>query len=170
QRARGDYDYSSVDLYLHDVSPDSLGERSVGVAGGIPAGYLFHAIFVNDDFRLRPNLTINLGLRYEYVTVPVVSRYQSFSALASVPGLITFDEPQSQKNNWAPRVGLAWSPGNRGVWSIRAGFGINYDQTYNNLNINAKPAYFQQTEDVNLTVQTPDFLKNGGLPPSNAIS
>jgi len=170
QRARGDYEYSSVDLFLRDLSPDVLGERSVGVAGGIPAGYLFHGIFVNDDFRLRNNLTLNLGLRYEYVTVPVVSRYQSTSAPADLPGLITFRSPQSDKNNWAPRIGIAWSPGKSGVWSVRAGFGINYDQTYNNLNINIKPPYFQQTEDVpSLTNNTPNFLAQGGLPPSNAI-
>jgi hypothetical protein len=170
QRSRGDYDYSTLDLYLHDLSPDSLGERSVGVAGGIPAGYLFHSVFFNDDYRIKPNLTLNLGVRYEYVTVPVVSRYQSFSSAANLPGLITFGEPQPQKNNWAPRLGIAWSPGNSAAWSIRAGFGINYDQPYNNLNINAKPGYFQQTEDVpSLTNNTPNFLANGGLPPSNAI-
>jgi hypothetical protein len=169
QRARGDYDYTQVDLYLHDLSPDSLGERSTGVAGGIPVGYLLHGMFVNDDFRLRPNLTVNLGVRYEYTTVPVVSRYQQFSSAANVPGLITFGVPQSQKNNWAPRLGFAYSPGKSDVWTVRGGFGINYDQTYNNLNINAKPGYFQQTEDVNLTVQTPNFLSGGGLPPSNKI-
>jgi hypothetical protein len=170
QRSRGDYDYSTLDLYLHDLSPDSLGERSVGVAGGIPVGYLFHAVYFNDDYRIRSNITLNLGIRYEYVTVPVVSRYQSASAAANLPGLITFGEPQPQKNNWAPRLGIAWSPGKSGVWSIRAGGGINYDQPYNNLNINAKPGYFQQTEDVpSLTNNTPNFLAQGGLPPSNAI-
>jgi hypothetical protein len=170
QRARGDYEYSTVDMYLHDLSPDVLGERSVGVSGGIPAGYLYNSAYANDDFRIRPNITLNLGVRYEYVTVPVVSRYQSYSALANVPGLITFAEPQPKKSDWSPRIGIVWSPGSQALWSIRAGFGMNYDQSYNNLSINAKPAYFQQTEDVNLNVQTPNFLKNGGLPPSNVIS
>jgi hypothetical protein len=170
QRSRGDYDYSTLDLYLHDLSPDSLGERSVGVSGGIPVGYLFHAVYFNDDYRIKPNITLNLGVRYEYVTVPVVSRYQSFSSAANLPGLITFGVPQSQTNNWAPRIGIAWSPGNSAVWSVRAGFSINYDQPYNNLNINSKPGYFQQTEDVpSLSNNTPNFLANGGLPPSNAI-
>jgi hypothetical protein len=170
QRARGDYEYSTVDLFLRDLSPDDLGERSVGVAGGIPAGYLAHSFFVNDDYRIRPGITLNLGVRYEYVTVPVVSRYQQFSALANYPGLITFGEPQPRGKDWAPRLGVAWSPGNSNVWSIRAGFGLSYDNSYNNLSINDKPAYFQQTEDVpSLTVQTSNFLANGGLPPSNVI-
>ena len=170
QRARGDYEYSTLDLYLRDQSPDEIGERSVGVAGGIPAGYLYSAGFFNDDYRVKPNLTLNLGVRYEYVTVPVVSRYQDSSALANYPGLITFGTPQSQKTNWAPRVGIAWSPGKSGLWSVRTGFGINYDNQYNNLSINEKPAYFSLTEDVpSLTTLTPNFLANGGLPPSNAI-
>jgi len=169
QRARGDYDYSTVDLYLRDISPDVLGQRSVGVTGGIPAGYLLHSLYVNDDFRLRPNLTVNLGLRYEYMTVPVVSRYQKYSNAADVPGVITFAEPKSQNNNWAPRVGFAWSPGTSNNWSVRAGFGLNYDLTYNNLNINAKPAYFQQTKDVDLNTPTPNFLAGGGLLPSSDV-
>jgi hypothetical protein len=169
QRARGDYDYSTLDFYLRDLSPDSLGERSVGVQGGIPAGYLLHTLYANDDFNVKPNLTLNLGLRYEYMTVPVLTRYQQFSSAADVPGVITFREPTSQKTNFAPKIGFAYSPGKSSNWTVRGGFSLNYDLTYNNLNINAKPAYFQQTEDVNLNVQTPGFLAGGGLPPSNAI-
>jgi hypothetical protein len=44
QRSRGDYDYSTLDLYLHDLSPDSLGKRSVNVSGVIPTGYVFHTV------------------------------------------------------------------------------------------------------------------------------
>jgi hypothetical protein len=169
QRSRGDYDYSTVDLYLRDISPDSLGERSVGVSGGIPAGYLFHSLYVNDDYRLKTNLTLNLGLRYEYMTVPVLTRYQSFSAPANVPGLISFQEPTPQKNNFAPKIGFAWTPGTSSNWAVRGGFSLNYDLTYNNLNINAKPAYFQQTKDVDLNTPSPQFLAKGGLTPSSGI-
>ncbi len=170
QRARGDYEYSTLDLYLRDLSPNVLGERSVGVAGGLPMGYLFHSPYFNDDYRIRPNLTLNLGLRYEYMTIPVIIRYQALSSPADVPGLLTFHSPQSQKNDWSPRLGVAWSPGKSGLWSVRAGFSINYDQPYSNLFTAIKPGYFVQTEDVpSLTNNTPNFLQQGGLPPSNAV-
>ena len=69
QRSRGDYEYSTLELYLKDLTPDVLGERSLGAPtyyGDQIASYYY----VNDNYRLRPNLTVNLGLRYEYTTVP----------------------------------------------------------------------------------------------------
>ena len=155
QRARGDYDYASLEEFLLDKQPTggSLsgvpGERSVGTANGVPFGYLQTAAYVNDDFRVRPNLTLNLGLRYEYVTVPVGSRAQQFSSIADVPGVINFASPKSDKNNWAPRLGFAYTPGKSGTWSIRGGVSMSYDNTYINLAQNASPAYYQTTVDVN---------------------
>lgn len=164
QRVRGDYEYSTLEKYLQDLSPDILGERSAGPTSD-PLGFLQHEAYFNDDFRILPNLTINLGLRYEYVTIPVASRTQSFSALASIPGPggITFAEPKPSGKEWSPRIGFAYSPGTSGVWSIRGGFGRAFDLTYGNLNANAAPAYFQTTQDVDLSTGTPSFLANGGL-------
>src|SRR5262249_4194413 len=136
QRARGDYDYSSLEEFLLDNQPTgsafgtpSSGERSVGALNGVPFGFLQHAAYFQDDWRIKPNLTLNLGLRYEYVTVPVGSRAQQYSSIANVPGVITFAAPKSGTNDWQPRLGFAYSPGNDGKWSIRGGVGMSYDNT-----------------------------------------
>lgn len=164
QRLRGDYDYNTLNQFLLDLAPDAQGQRSAGSLAGVPVGFLQHAWYVNDDYRLKPNFTVNLGIRYEYLTVPVASRAQKYNAAANVPGLITFGEPQPTKNNWAPRIGLAYSPGTSGRTSIRAGFGMSYDQFYNNLATNEKPPYYQATYTSNPTSNTPNFLASGGLP------
>ena len=70
-----------------------LGERSTGTPPA-PFGFIESAGFFNDDFRVSHNLTLNLGLRYEYVTVPVGSRYQANDAIASVPGVVTSPIPR----------------------------------------------------------------------------
>jgi len=169
QRVRGDYDYASLETYLLDKQPDGgtssgvTGERSFGAAGGVPEGFLQHSAFVNDDYRIRPNLTLNLGLRYEYVTVPVGSRAQSYSSLADVPGVITFRRPKSSTNDWSPRVGFAWSPGAAKVWTVRGGVGRSFSLPYANLSTNANPPYYQTTQDVNAAKPVNNFLANGGL-------
>lgn len=162
QRVLGNYEYSMLQYYLQDLTPDELGERSAGPTS-YPLGFLENEAFAGDDWKIRPNLTLNLGIRYEYVTMPVASRYQVYSDPADVPGVFTVPNPQFSKNNWAPRVGFAYAPGNNGDLSIRGGFAMAYDNSYANLNANAAPPYFQQTNDVDLGVGT-NFLANGGLP------
>ena len=163
QRVRGDYYYLTLQTFLEDLSPDDFGERSAGPTS-YPAGFLQNEAFFNDDWKVRPNLTFNLGLRYEYDTVPIASRYQVDSYLASVPGGISFGRPFFGSNDWSPRFGFAYSPGSNGTWVVRGGFAKAYDFTYANLTSNSAPPYFQQTNDVDTTTSTTGFLANGGLP------
>ena len=123
QRARGDYEYGSLELYLNDAVPDQLAERGVGPAlyyGDQSALYWY----ANDNFRIRKNLSLNFGLRHEYTTIPYTERLQRLNTIANVPGLIDFSEPRAPKKNLAPRIGFAWSPGKdrrnvnpRGFWN-----------------------------------------------------
>jgi len=164
QRVTGNYEYSTTELYLTDQAPDVLGERSAG-ATSYPVGFLQYSGYANDDIRIRPNLTINLGLRYEYVTMPVASRYQEYSSPASVPGLLTVGRPSYDPTNFAPRIGFAYSPGKQGDWVVRGGFSQAYDLPYSNLTANAAPPYFQQTNDCpGVNCAPTGFLASGGLP------
>jgi hypothetical protein len=170
QRARGDYDYASTEEFLLDLVPSTFGQRSTGnntYYGDQSAIY----VYGNDEWRFTKNLTINLGLRYEFTSVPFSERLQSLNSAASVPGLIDFSAPQPQYKNFAPRIGFAYSPGTSGNTSIRGGFGMAYDILYDNLGLLAVPPQFGGTCDVNLSVNggscafpTSNFLAGGGLP------
>lgn len=161
QRARGDYQYTTLGRYLLDLYPDNIAQRSVGDFVYWGNRWLWGG-YVNDNWKIRPNLTINLGLRYEYHTIPAGETLQTLNAASSVPGLITFGAPKAQTTNWMPRVGLAYTPGNDGRTTIRAGFGINYDVLFDNFGLLTLPPQLQTTQDVTGQSGT-GFLANGGL-------
>ncbi len=167
QRSRGDYEYSTLDRFLRDVNPDVLAERSLGnpVYYGDQTALYWYA---NDTFRVKPNLTVNLGVRYEYTTIPVGERQQALNQAASVPGLVDFSEPRAPKNNWGPRISLAYSPGSSATTSIRAGFAVAYDVLYDNIGILSLPPQLSGTVDT--PFPPPDitnYLANGGIPPTS---
>jgi len=166
QRSRGDYEYGSVDRFLRDVNPDVLAERSLGnpVYYGDQSAVYWYA---NDEWRVHPNFTLNLGVRYEYTTIPFGERSQALNQAASVPGLIDFSKPRAAKNNWGPRIGLAYSPGSSGRTSIRAGFAVAYDVLYDNIGILSLPPQLSGTVDTPFTPDISNYLASGGIPPTS---
>lgn len=180
QRSRGDYEYNATQVYLEDFAPDNFGQRSTGSStyyGNEKAIYFY----VNDTWRVSQHLSVNAGVRYEYTTTPIGENRQILNAISNTPSILVpqagnqalvFGEPQAPKNNWAPRIGFAYSPGSSGNTSIRAGFGMAYDTLYDNIGSLAVPPQIGSTENVaaglpppNVAPLTPNFLSNGGLPP-----
>jgi hypothetical protein len=170
QRVRGDYDYSSLALFATDGAPDTFGERSTGDTtyyGNQKSFYAFGA----DSWRVLPTLVLDFGLRYEFTQVPEsAATLQSLNSIASVPGLITFGTPTTQKKNFMPRVGFAFDPTGAGTTSIRGGYTMANDVLYDNLGILSAPAQVSATCDTTSSqgggcVWNPTaFLANGGLP------
>jgi hypothetical protein len=166
QRGRGDYEWDTLENYLTDQIP-YFGERTTGNFIYYGDQIQFGA-YVNDAWKVRPNFTVNLGVRYERTTLPYGERLQTVNAISNVPGLISFGNPKPQNLNFEPRVGFAWSPGTSGQTSIRGGFGINYDQLFDNLGILSAAPQFQQTVDVGGNPGG-NFLAGGAIP-ANASS
>ncbi len=166
QRSRGDYEWNYLSDYLFDYYPDSLAQRNVGGRTYYGNNQLY-GFYANDIFKVNDHLTLNLGLRYEFQTVPEGIEQQSLNNAASVPGLISFAAPQPTKLNLMPRIGVAYSPGTSGKTSIRAGFGTAYDQIRDNLGLNAAVPEFSTTIDVTGN-SGQGFLANGGIKPGAA--
>jgi hypothetical protein len=181
QRLRGDYEYntvnstvngtpatlSSLDLFLTDQFPSNLAQRNVGArpySGNLTQYYAF----ANDNWKAMSNLTVNLGLRYEFNGVAQSMRLFDADAIANTPGVLTFQAPQPQRKNFAPRIGIVYTPGHDASSSIRAGFGVAYDQVFDNVGTNATPPQASATVNANpANYPNGGFLASGGITPNS---
>ncbi len=92
--------------------------------------------FINDSYRVTPRLTLVGGLRYEYNSPPVDAGDRATIYDVATQTLVpvgTGGVPRSgfdaDKNNFAPRVGFAWTIGDEQATVLRGGYGIYYDQS-----------------------------------------
>ena len=90
-----------------------------------------YSTFFQDDWRVTPNLTLNLGLRYEYTT-PIREDHNLLGNFDPKLGLVQVGRQISSPYNpdrrdFAPRLGLAWDVTGKGTTVVRAGAGITYD-------------------------------------------
>jgi hypothetical protein len=115
--------YSSVANLISDVPTE------VRVTFGNPGGRLqstANGFFIQDDWRVRRNLQINLGLRYEYYT-PLTGAYN----VASSDPFGAFTKKGDpmfapDRNNFGPRLGIVWNPSGNQKTVVRAGAGVSY--------------------------------------------
>ena len=144
----------------------------------------YYSLFVQDDFRIHPRVTLNLGLRYD-LQQPLIDPQDR--KLAYVPGrqseiaptapeglLFPGDEGVSRgivawdKNNLAPRLGIAWDPRGDGRMSIRAGAGVFFGSiTGNEWNTTAdnQPFTVRQSFPTVFTLSDPYRNQPGGVGP-----
>jgi hypothetical protein len=108
--------------------------------------------FFEDNWRVKPNLTVALGIRYEY-NVPMTEKKNRLTNFDFATGTVvqagqagvsdsTYD---SDKNNFAPRIGFSWDLFNNGKWSLRGGYGVFYEIAVINtlLGLRLNPPFFE---------------------------
>lgn len=132
----GQLKYDSFEQFLRNpprnltgLQPPPGGATEVGVRESLFAGYF------QDDWRVRSNLTLNLGLRYEITTNPseAHNKFQQVTTLQGCSASLTACTPVPvsspfAKNptlrNFEPRIGFAWDPHGTGKTALRGGFGV----------------------------------------------
>jgi hypothetical protein len=139
-RTRGDYTFNNWDDFAAG-RPVQYRQQFGGTVRGHRTW--LSGMFVQDDYRVTPALTLNLGFRLEiFGAVNEVNRItsnlefdcrDSLGAAGSGPlGCITVGEDVTRNNfYWQPRIGLAWNPGN-GKTVVRAGYGLVADFNFLN--------------------------------------
>ena len=138
--------YSSLANFIDDFTGNSGSIDKVFGNPAVSPDVTLYMPYITDTFRVKENLTFTLGLRYEYWGTP--ENVLQFPALnikfgfgvpgAVFPNMYSFPQ-QPDRNNFAPRLGFAYTPkwGNwlfgHGATVIRGGYGIYYDGLYTNI-------------------------------------
>ncbi len=123
--------YNSTDDFIHNIMD------SVSVDGVLPVGGMrrtFWMGYAQDEFKALPNLTFNVGLRYEYFGVMHEVKDRIAVVDYACGGFCPPGTPMYDPNykNFEPRVSLAWVPGGaNGKTVIRSGFGMYYSANQN---------------------------------------
>ena len=129
QAYNGNFSFGSLSAFLQNV-PTSVLLLDPIKAGEVGTRQTLFGAYVDDSWRVRPTLTIDLGVRYEPTTLPTEAqdRFQVLSTLtsAALTPVHTLWPHNATLRNFSPRVGLSWDPFGDGKTAIRAGFGI-YD-------------------------------------------
>jgi Carboxypeptidase regulatory-like domain/TonB dependent receptor len=167
------YEFTSIEAfaadapYLTEATVNRIpGSPDFGNFTGTPRHFRWNrlAAFAEDDWKVFPRLTLNLGLRWDLFPGPSEtngilsniilgsgSTFQEQLAAASV-GRVTKMWNTDYKN-FAPRVGLAWDPTGKGTWAIRSGFSMAYEEPYSNLFTNA--SRFNPPDSTTVLIEPP---------------
>jgi hypothetical protein len=152
----------------------SSGSLNYGIAKA--DGFRYYAGFAQDDFKVNPRLTLNLGLRYERIGAPTerYHRYSNFNptamnALTGMPGAVQFADKDFGNtiyptgNNFAPRIGFAYDVTGGNKLIVRGGYGIFYYQPSGTFILGPYMG-FSTTSSYTAFNSEPAFQLGGGIP------
>jgi hypothetical protein len=170
----GTFTFANVNTFLSGQNATlfniTLGDRSSAIAQGALG------LYVQDNYKLRPNLTLELGFRYDWNMSPT-ERFNRFVIFDPATrslfqiGTNGFDDVYAQNNkNFEPRVGIAWDPFKDGKTSVRAAYSILTDQPVTNV-VTPLTSNPPLATPINVTTGNISFQNPGsaaaGLAPNN---
>jgi len=161
----GTFTFKSLSDFLTNT-PHSVAGVVPGLATPRYMRLTIAGVYVQDDWRFRPNFTLNLGLRYEFSTVLTETRGKltnlpTIDAAAPHLGDPYFSNPTLR--NFEPRLGFAWDPFRNGKTAVRGGFGM-FDvlpMLYTTVTMNGRGAPFFEIASGKLS---PGTFASGALP------
>jgi len=128
----GTYNFGSLSDFLDGTAAETFFVQIPGFTQHRNWRQWFYGFYVQDDLTLRPNLTLNLGLRVEFMTSPNdgSGRCANVSNVMMDTTRVGCPLFETSKDNFMPRFGFAWDPSGQGKMAIRGGFGLFYDQPF----------------------------------------
>jgi outer membrane receptor protein involved in Fe transport len=155
----------SDDLIVNELANFYIGNIFAEGNAGRTQRFTFNnnlSFFTQDEFRLRPNLTLTAGLRWEYYG-PLSEKNNLLSNFDASGNVVQVGSPTLPRvynrdlNNFAPRIGLAWNPRRSTV--VRAAYGLYYDYIPQNVLIaNFTNSAGVATNPVSTLSGTPNFV------------
>ena len=164
----GRYTFTSFSNFIQGAGTLQLGDGSPVIPFTEPD----FSLYIQDDYRIMPSLTLNLGLRYEFFDQAVNKLHDESVAQQTGPNpfwntalpLSATTYPYTNQNwkNFQPRIGFAFNPDSLKNLVIRGGYGIQYDPAFYNVFLNSATA----APVINLGTITCDGVSTQCLPAS----